>query len=59
MEESRQERRRRRQIKKATRMPQHGKGLARIYKNAISRRARNTNAAAGAVRENSMPARLS
>jgi len=40
-------------------MPQHSKGLARIYKNAISKRARNTGTGADAAGENSVPARPS
>jgi len=40
MGETRQERRQRRRSKDKTRIPQHGKSLARIYRNAISKRAK-------------------
>jgi len=38
--ETRQERRERRRAKEKSKMLQHGKSLARIYKDAISKRAR-------------------
>jgi len=37
-EETRQERRERRKRKKRERMPQHGKSLARVYKDAVLKR---------------------
>jgi len=40
MEETRQERRHERRTKKKATIPQHGKSLARIYRNAISKRAK-------------------
>ncbi|MCD6453406.1 MAG: hypothetical protein J7K77_03875 [Dehalococcoidales bacterium] len=39
-EETRQEHREKRLKKKRERMPQHGRGLARIYKDAILKRLR-------------------
>jgi len=42
VEEARQKRRERRRIKEKARMPQHGKSLARVYKDAISKRANHT-----------------
>ncbi|MDH4068599.1 MAG: hypothetical protein OEU97_06715 [Dehalococcoidia bacterium] len=38
--ETRQERRERRQAKEKTKMLQHGKSLAKVYKDAVSKRAR-------------------
>jgi hypothetical protein len=43
-EETKQERRERRRAKKKAKMPQHGKSLARIYKDAVSKRAKTTKA---------------
>jgi hypothetical protein len=40
MRETRQERREKRRAKEKARMPQHGKSLARIYKDAVSKRAK-------------------
>jgi hypothetical protein len=40
--ETRQERRSKQQTKKKAKMPQHGKSLARVYRNAVSRRAGGT-----------------
>ena len=37
--ETKQQRRQKRKEKKREKMPQHGKGLARIYKNAVTKRA--------------------
>ncbi|MFH1032840.1 MAG: hypothetical protein V1767_09805 [Chloroflexota bacterium] len=37
-EETRQERREKRLKKKHEKMPQHGKGLAKIYRNAVTKR---------------------
>jgi len=42
--ETKQESRERRRAKKKAKIPQHGKSLARVYKNAVSRRAKNTEA---------------
>jgi hypothetical protein len=42
--ETKQERRERRRAKGKVRMPQHGKSLARVYKDAVSRRAKITKA---------------
>jgi hypothetical protein len=39
---TKQERRERRRAKEKARIPQHGKSLARVYKNAVSRRAETT-----------------
>ncbi|MGB5925911.1 MAG: hypothetical protein WBH01_07475 [Dehalococcoidia bacterium] len=39
---TKQERRERRRAKEKAQMPQHGKSLARVYKDAVSRRARTT-----------------
>jgi len=39
--EAKQERREKRRIKEKARMPQHGKSLARVYKNAITKRAKD------------------
>jgi hypothetical protein len=41
---TKQERRERRRAKEKAQMPQHGKGLARVYKDAVSRRAKTTKA---------------
>lgn len=40
--ETKQERRERRRAKEKTKMLQHGKSLARVYKDAVSKRARTT-----------------
>jgi hypothetical protein len=37
---TKQERRERRRAKEKARIPQHGKSLARVYKNAVSKRAK-------------------
>ncbi len=42
--ETKQERRERRRAKEKTRMLQHGKSMARVYKDAVSRRAKATKA---------------
>jgi hypothetical protein len=42
--ETKQARRERRRAKKKAQMPQHGKSLARVYKDAVSRRAKTTKA---------------
>jgi len=39
---TKQERRERRRAKEKAKMPQHGKSLARVYKDAVSRRAKTT-----------------
>jgi len=41
---TKQERRERRRAKEKAQMPQHGKSLARVYKDAVSRRAKITKA---------------
>jgi len=41
---TKQERRERRRAKEKVKMPQHGKSLARVYKDAVSRRAKTTKA---------------
>jgi len=41
-EETRQERRERRRSKGKAKMPQHGKSLAKVYRNAVSKRAKTT-----------------
>jgi len=41
---TKQERRERRRAKEKAQMPQHGKSLARVYKDAVSRRATTTKA---------------
>jgi hypothetical protein len=41
---TKQERRERRRAKEKARMPQHGKSLARVYRDAIYKRARTTKA---------------
>jgi hypothetical protein len=38
-EETKQARRERQRAKEKAKMPQHGKSLARVYKNAVSKRA--------------------
>jgi hypothetical protein len=38
--ETKQARRERRRAKKKARMPQHGKSLSRVYKDAVSKRAK-------------------
>jgi len=38
--ETKQVRRERRRAKKKAKMPQHGKSLARVYKDAVSKRAK-------------------
>ena len=42
MKEIRQERREKRRAKEKAKVPQHGKSLARIYKDAVSKRAKDT-----------------
>jgi hypothetical protein len=42
--ETKQERRERRQTREKAEMLQHGKSLARVYKNAVSKRAKTTKA---------------
>ena len=37
-EETKQERRERRRAKEKAKMPQHGKSLAKVYKDAVSKR---------------------
>jgi hypothetical protein len=39
---TKQERRERRRAKEKARIPQHGKSLARVYKDAVSKRAKTT-----------------
>ena len=39
MKEIKQKRREKRRIKERSKMPQHGKSLARVYKDAVSKRA--------------------
>jgi hypothetical protein len=39
---TKQERRERRRAKEKARIPQHGKSLARVYKDAVAKRARTT-----------------
>jgi len=39
--ETKQERREKRRIKEKARIPQHGKSLARVYKNAVTKRAKD------------------
>jgi len=39
---TKQERRERRREKKKAKLPQHGKSLARVYRDAVSKRARAT-----------------
>jgi len=38
MKETRQDRREKRRAKEKARMPKHGKSLARVYKDAVSKR---------------------
>ena len=42
VEETKQERRQRQRAKEKTKIPQHGKSLARVYKDAVSKRAKDT-----------------
>jgi hypothetical protein len=42
--ETKQVRRERRRSKEKDKMPQHGKSLARVYKDAVSKRAKTTKA---------------
>ena len=42
--ETKQSRRERRRVKKKAKMPQHGKSLARVYKDAALKRARGMRA---------------
>ncbi|MGB6872863.1 MAG: hypothetical protein WBE46_01740 [Dehalococcoidia bacterium] len=42
--ETKQVRRERRRAKEKSQMPQHGKSLARVYKDAVSKRAQTTKA---------------
>jgi len=42
--ETKQARRERRRAKEKAKVPQHGKSLARVYKNAVSKRAKTTKA---------------
>jgi hypothetical protein len=42
--ETKQERRERRRAKEKAKMPQHGKSLARVYKEAVSKRAKTKKA---------------
>jgi len=44
VEKARQERREKRRIKEKAKVPQHGKSLARIYKDAVSKRTKNKRA---------------
>jgi len=44
LEEARQKRREKRRIKERAKMPQHGKSLARIYKDAVLKRTKNKRA---------------
>ena len=44
MEETKQERREKQRTKEKAKMPQHGKSLARVYKDAVSKRAESTEA---------------
>jgi hypothetical protein len=43
-EKTKQERRERRRAKKKAKIPQHGKSLARVYKDAVSKRAKTRKA---------------
>jgi hypothetical protein len=38
MKQTRQERREKRQASQKAKIPQHGRGLARVYKDAVSKR---------------------
>jgi len=42
--ETKQARRERRRAKEKDKMPQHGKSLARVYKDSVSKRAKTTKA---------------
>jgi len=42
--ETKQERRERRRAKEKAKMPQHGKSLARVYKDSVSKRAKTRKA---------------
>jgi hypothetical protein len=42
--ETKQERRERRRAKEKAKIPQHGKGLAKVYKDAVSKRAKTKKA---------------
>jgi hypothetical protein len=42
VKQTKQERRDRRRAKEKTKMLQHGKSLAKVYKDAVSKRARST-----------------
>jgi len=44
MKETKQEQREKRRTKEKSRMPQHGKSLAKVYKDAVSKRAESTEA---------------
>jgi len=44
MRETRQDKRDKRRAKEKAWMPKHGKGLARVYKDAVSKRAKPTKA---------------
>ena len=44
MEETKQERRQKQRAKEKTKIPQHGKSLARVYKDAVSKRAKDKEA---------------
>jgi hypothetical protein len=44
VEETKQERREKRRTKEKAKMPQHGKSLPKIYKDAVSKRAKDTKA---------------
>ena len=44
VEETRQAQRAKRRAKKKDKIPQHGKSLTRVYKDAVSRRAREAEA---------------
>jgi len=43
-EETKQARRERQRAKEKSKIPQHGKSLARVYKDAVSKRAKTTKA---------------
>jgi hypothetical protein len=43
-EKTKHERREKRRAKEKAKMPQHGKSLARVYKDAVSKRAKTTEA---------------
>lgn len=44
MKETKQERREKQRVKEKAKMPQHGKSLAKIYKVAVTKRAKDTEA---------------